>query len=118
MAQQGSPSDGVTEVLPLLGIVILRNGSQLGVTAHEVGQEDAQAAGNGTKHEVEVEIILRTNQSWWGGGPQDYSVSPSPLGPFGPFWDWNWVGLGWDWVWGDWGLGLDNNILHYKHITT
>ena len=63
MAQQGSPSDGVTEVLPLLGIVILRNGSQLGVAAHEVGQEDAQAARNGAEHEVKVEIILRTNQS-------------------------------------------------------
>ena len=53
----------MTEVFPLLGIIILRDGSQLGVAAHEVGQEDAQAAGNGTEHEVEVEVILRTNQS-------------------------------------------------------
>ena len=38
---------------------------------------------------------------------------PKPQSPFGPFWGWNWVGLGWDWVLGDWGLrglglGLDN----------
>ena len=54
----------------------------------------------------------------WGGGPKDF-------GPFGPFWGWNWVGLGWDWVWGDlglrgWGLGLDNFIFLQKtcHVST
>ena len=56
-----SPSDGVTEVFPLLGRVVLGDGPQLGVT-HDVGHEDAQAAGDSAEHEVEVEIILTTNQ--------------------------------------------------------
>ena len=50
------------------------------------------------------------------------SAAQSPFGPFGPFWGWNWVGLGWDWVWGDWGLrgwglGLDNMYMLYCMFT-
>ena len=51
----------------------------------------------------------------WGGGPQDYCVSPSPLlaplGPFGVGTGLDWVGIGSGGV-GDsgvGGLGLDNN---------
>ena len=48
--------------------------------------------------------------------PKIIASAPVPFGPFGPFWGWNWVGLGWDWVWGDWGprgwgLGLDNFLI-------
>ena len=51
----------MTEVFPLLGRVVLGDGPQLGVT-HDVGHEDAQTAGDSAEHEVEVEIILTTNQ--------------------------------------------------------
>ena len=42
-----------------------------------------------------------TEHPWWfGGGPKDFSVSPSPLLGF--------LGVG---TFGVWGLGLDNLVL-------
>ena len=42
-----SPSDGVGVVLPLLGMVVLGNGAELGVAVEQVGEEDAGSHGDG-----------------------------------------------------------------------
>ena len=50
--------EGVGVELLLLGVVTLGDGGQLGVGVEQVGGEDDGAAGDGTQHEVEVEVIL------------------------------------------------------------
>ena len=42
-----SPCDGVGVVLPLLGMVVLGNGAELGVAVEQVGEEDAGSHGDG-----------------------------------------------------------------------
>ena len=46
-----SPGDGVWVVLPLLGMVVLGNGAELGVAVEQVGEEDAGSHGDGGLHE-------------------------------------------------------------------
>ena len=52
------PGDGVGVVLPLLGSVAIRYGTQLRVAVEEVSNEDSDTSGDGSEHEVEVNIIL------------------------------------------------------------
>ena len=52
-----SPCDGVGVVLPLLGMVVLGNGAELGVAVEQVGEEDAGSHGDGGLSEEVVSYI-------------------------------------------------------------
>ena len=52
-----SPCDGVGVVLPLLGMVVLGNGAELGVAVEQVGEEDAGSHGDGGLSEEVISSV-------------------------------------------------------------
>ena len=57
-----------------LGSVTLWDGAELTVAVEQVDESDGQSGGDGSKHEVEMEVILELviNPSGW---PQSHRVS-------------------------------------------
>ena len=57
-----------------LGSVSLWNGAELSIAVKQVDESDGKSSGDGTEHEVEVEVILELviNPSGW---PQSHRIS-------------------------------------------
>ena len=58
-----SPGDGVGIVLPLLGMIVLGNGAELGVAVEQVGEEDAGSHGDGGLHEEVMSYYISSSSS-------------------------------------------------------